>query len=111
LRSENPPEGARILQGYTIGTKEHIVPTGFIGFHRNLKNLQRVEKGSLTASDRAQRGSENRGRLTERGKERGMRAPELSRGQWPPVAGDRRKIARSRGSRRETESNGWRGRN
>jgi hypothetical protein len=51
LRSENPPEGARILQGYIIRTKEHIVPTGFIGFHRNLKNLQRVEKGSLTASD------------------------------------------------------------
>ena len=46
MRSENPPEGARILQGYTIGTKEHIVPTGFIGFHRNLKNVQRVEKGA-----------------------------------------------------------------
>jgi hypothetical protein len=44
LRRENPPEGARILQGYTIGTKEHIVPTGFIGFHRNLKNLQRGGK-------------------------------------------------------------------
>jgi hypothetical protein len=41
LRYENPPEGARILQGYIIGTKGHIPPTGFIGFHRNWKNLQR----------------------------------------------------------------------
>jgi hypothetical protein len=58
-----------------------------------------VENESLTALDRAQRGNENRGRLTERGKERGMRAPELGRGWWPPVAGDRRKIARSREQR------------
>jgi hypothetical protein len=45
LRWENPPEGAKSLQGYTIGTKEHIPPTGFMGFHRNLKNLQKIEKG------------------------------------------------------------------
>jgi hypothetical protein len=44
LRWKNPPEGAKSLQGYTIGTKEHIPPTGFIGFHRNLKNLQKVER-------------------------------------------------------------------
>jgi hypothetical protein len=48
LRWENPPEGAKSLQGYTIGTKEHIPPTGFMGFHRNLKNLQKVEKGVET---------------------------------------------------------------
>jgi hypothetical protein len=29
MRSENPPEGAKNLQGYTIGTIEHIPPTGF----------------------------------------------------------------------------------
>jgi hypothetical protein len=41
LRWENPPEGARNLQGYTMGTIEHIPPFGFIGFDRNLKNRQR----------------------------------------------------------------------
>jgi hypothetical protein len=51
LRWENPPEGAKSLQGYTIGTKEHIPPTGFIGFHRNLKNLQKVEKGVDTVKE------------------------------------------------------------
>jgi hypothetical protein len=38
---KNPPEGAKDLQGYVIGTMEHIPPTGFMGFHRNLKNLQK----------------------------------------------------------------------
>jgi hypothetical protein len=55
LRWENPPEGAKSLQGYTIGTKGHIPPTGFIGFHRNLKNLQKVEKVHSQLS-REQRG-------------------------------------------------------
>jgi hypothetical protein len=45
-RYENPPEGARILQGYMKGTKGHIPPTGFIGFHRNWKDLQRGGKGA-----------------------------------------------------------------
>jgi hypothetical protein len=34
LRSENPSEGAKNLQGYTIGTIEHIPPTVFTRFHR-----------------------------------------------------------------------------
>jgi hypothetical protein len=42
LRSENPPEGAKNLQGYTMGTIEHIPPFGFIGFDKNLKNGQGV---------------------------------------------------------------------
>jgi hypothetical protein len=34
LRSENPPEGARNLQGHSKATKEHIAQLGFTGFHR-----------------------------------------------------------------------------
>jgi hypothetical protein len=30
MRSENPLEGAKNLQGYIMGTIEHIPPTGFI---------------------------------------------------------------------------------
>jgi hypothetical protein len=30
LRSENPPEGAKNLQGYIMGTIEHIPRLGFI---------------------------------------------------------------------------------
>ena len=43
MRSENPPEGARILQGYIMGTIEHIPPLGFTGFDKNLKDGQGVE--------------------------------------------------------------------
>jgi hypothetical protein len=34
LRSENPPEGARNLQGHSMATKEHIAQLGFTRFHR-----------------------------------------------------------------------------
>jgi hypothetical protein len=34
LRSENPHEGARNLQGHSMATKEHIAQLGFTGFHR-----------------------------------------------------------------------------
>jgi hypothetical protein len=47
---KNPPEGAKDLQGYVIGTKEDIPPTGFIGFHRILKDLQKG--GSLPKRQR-----------------------------------------------------------
>jgi hypothetical protein len=65
LRSENPPEGAKNLQGYTMGTIEHILPFGFIGFDKNLKNGQGVETECLTASQTESR------REKDRGKERG----------------------------------------
>ena len=48
-----------------MGTIEHIPPFGFIGFDRNLKNGQRVEKECLTASQTESR------RERDRGKERG----------------------------------------
>jgi hypothetical protein len=34
LRYKNPPEGARNLQGYSMGTIEHIPPHGCTRFHR-----------------------------------------------------------------------------
>ena len=43
MRSENPPEGAKNLQGYTIGTIEHIPPTGFTRFDKKLRDGQGVE--------------------------------------------------------------------
>jgi hypothetical protein len=52
LRWENPPEGAKSLQGYIIGTIEYIPPTGFTRFHRILSDAQGVEKGSSGASNR-----------------------------------------------------------
>jgi hypothetical protein len=73
LRWENPPEGAKNLQGYTIGIIECIPPTGFTRFHRNLKNLQKVEKVH-TQHSRELRGSESEQELlTEEGRERGPR--------------------------------------
>jgi hypothetical protein len=65
LRWENPPEGARNLQGYTMGTIEHIPPFGFIGFDKNLKNGQGVENVCLTTSQTESR------REKDRRKERG----------------------------------------
>jgi hypothetical protein len=52
---KNPPEGAKDLQGYVIGTKEHIPLTGFMGFHRNLKNLQRGGKGVYSTEQGTER--------------------------------------------------------
>jgi hypothetical protein len=43
MRSENPPEGAKNLQGYTLGTIEHISPTGFTRFDKKLRDGQGVE--------------------------------------------------------------------
>jgi hypothetical protein len=70
LRWECPPEGAKDLQGYVIGTKEGISPTGFIGFHRVLKDLQKRGKGAaLVAWTERKRDREEK--LTERGKDEG----------------------------------------
>jgi hypothetical protein len=46
LRCENPPEGARNLQGCSRHTEEHISPHDFTGIHRDLKFVQKVEKGT-----------------------------------------------------------------
>jgi hypothetical protein len=67
LRWENPPEGARILQGYIMRTIEHIPRLGFTWFDKNLKDGQGVETGSLTASD------------TERERDRGGRGEPAHR--------------------------------
>jgi hypothetical protein len=41
LRYENPPEGAKGLQGYTIETLELIPPIGFTGIHRFGRDVKR----------------------------------------------------------------------
>ena len=58
LSSENPPEGARNLQGYSMGTIEHIPPHGCTRFHRIWNLGKRGGNGSLCSP-------EQRGRRTE----------------------------------------------
>jgi hypothetical protein len=104
LRWECPPEGAKSKQGYTIEIMQCISPTGFMGFHRNLKDLQKGEKGESStvcqAENSRERGEEKL--LTEGEEEGSPRSPEHGRRRWPPVeiAGEG-KIARRR------ELGGW----
>jgi hypothetical protein len=88
MRSENPPEGAKNLQGYTMGTIEHIPPTGFIGFDKNLKNLEvmqkeRIRELLLTRTER----EENRAAHRE-----GEEEPRhtIAGARWSPVDGEGR---------------------
>jgi hypothetical protein len=60
LRWENPPEGARNLQGYSRHTEEHIWPLGFARIDRKLNWEQKVEIGG--AQPRAEREREDIGR-------------------------------------------------
>jgi len=86
LRWECPPEGAKNRQGYTLEILELISPTGFIGFHRNWKDLQRGGKGANSTQGTER--EKNRGGsvlLTEGGKENLARSPEDRRRWWPPV--------------------------
>jgi hypothetical protein len=88
------------LQGYTIETLELKPPSGFTGIHqisRNLKSCTKREKRGTAAHRKRGRGEQREDLLTEEG-------DEVAGGRWPPVAGVRRNIARSRGGRRETES-------
>jgi hypothetical protein len=84
---KTPPEGAKDLQGHVIGAKEDIPPTGFIGFHRMLKDLQ---KGGSLPRDRERERQGNQESCSPRGKSSGEVAG-AQRGRWPPVAGDRRR--------------------
>jgi hypothetical protein len=60
LRWENPPEGARNLQGHSMATREHISQLGVTGIHRIWRISQRVEMGA----------SQETGAHTERKRER-----------------------------------------
>jgi hypothetical protein len=92
LRWENPPEGAKSLQGYTKGTIEYIPPTGFTRFHRNLKKITRGEKGGYcnTAGKETEGKRQMNGLLTEREKASpGTRSPEHGGRRRGEVAGGR----------------------
>jgi hypothetical protein len=107
LRWENPPEGAKNLQGYSIHTETHKPQQGFTRFQEIWSVAQKGEVRDYSSPERE--GEENRGRglLTEGGKERWPRLPEHRRRWWPPVVGERRRggeeIARSRGQRELAE--------
>jgi hypothetical protein len=67
LRCENPPEGAKNLQECSRHTEKHKWPLGFTGFHRELKDVQKVEKGDFTgdrSTYREKKGKGERGVLT-----------------------------------------------
>jgi hypothetical protein len=91
LRWENPPEGAKNLQGYSIHTETHKPQQGFTRFQEIWSVAQKGEVRDYSSPERE--GEENRGRglLTEGGKERWPRLPEHRRRWWPPVVGERRR--------------------
>ena len=67
LRSENPPEGAKNLQGYSIHTETHIPQLGFTGIHRDLRFAQKV--GRRASAQQNREGGRTKGEmglLTER---------------------------------------------
>jgi hypothetical protein len=78
LRVETLPKGARNLQGYSMGTLEHIPPFGFTGFDRNLIWAQKGWRGVLKAGiDREKkRERESRGCSPEREGEKHVVAVE-----------------------------------
>jgi hypothetical protein len=98
---ENPPEGAKDLQGYVIGTKKHISPIGCMGFHRNL-NLPPRERGKSSTAHQEQRTAE-RGKAAHRGGRGGEPKVTGARPGKMAAGGDRRRgeIARHR------ELGGW----
>jgi hypothetical protein len=115
MRSENPPEGAKNLQGYTMGTIEHIPPTGFIGFVKNLKNLQEVEKGAYcnTAGKETEGKRQMNGLLTKRKKASpGTRSPEHGGRRWgrSPATGRSRQRQRGNGRWQGERLSLWLGR-
>jgi hypothetical protein len=108
LRWENPPEGAKNLQGYTMGTIEHIPPTGFIGFDKIWSFCTKGRSGSLCSPEQRESG-EQREWSAHRGRE----------GEGPKVAGAPSEMVAAGGRRTpegEKESSrdrerGWRGEN
>jgi hypothetical protein len=95
LRRENPPEGARILQGYIRGTKEHIPPTGFTGIDKDSRKNHKRWKKVNTVTDRKLRGSESGQELLTGEGHKSTRSPEIGhdgeedRWRWGRVARDR----------------------
>jgi hypothetical protein len=107
LRSENPPEGARILQGYIMGTIEHIPSLGFTGFDKNSKGGQgwRLEcQGAFQTESRGDRGKERGKDCSPRGKRRAQAHDCRSR--VVAGGGDRRRRGGNARDREETSAAG-----
>jgi hypothetical protein len=99
MRSENLPEGAKNLQGYIMGTIEHIPPTGFIGFDKNLKNLELMQMGRIREPLLTEPRGRRTGQLTEEGRRgaRGSRSTDGDGGRrWSEIAGGGEEIASGR---------------
>jgi hypothetical protein len=100
LRIETLPKGARNLQRYSMGTKEHIQPEGITGIHNNL-NLDHRGGGRVHWSiENKEKGEGARAtHLRGEGVSTGESSPEGSR-RWEGSP-ERGEIA---GEQRETES-------
>jgi hypothetical protein len=89
LRWENPPEGAKNLQGYSMGTLEHIPPYEFTGIWQEMEiGTKGWKLGESTAwrTEREDRGGKRL--LTE---EHWSGSLEHGRRQCTPVRGGRRR--------------------
>jgi hypothetical protein len=87
LRWENPPKGAKNLQGYSIHTETHIPQQGFTRFHRISQDFGSDAQGV------AQSKETERKREMQRG---GKREPELLTEEGRRGARGRRGIAGGR---------------
>jgi hypothetical protein len=103
LRWENPPEGAKNLQGYSRHTNHNRDSPDFSGFG---VFAQKREVGATAHQNRG-RGELREWSAHRGGKERGPKTPEHSGRWWPPVVGDRRW---ERGNHRGTERTSGEGR-
>jgi hypothetical protein len=98
LRWENPPEGARNLQGCSRHTEEHISPHDFTGIHRDLKFAQKV--GRRASAQQNREGGKLKGKWDCSPRE-GQGRYRVAGGS-PPGRGDRRRGWKSP----ETETSG-----
>jgi hypothetical protein len=97
LRWENPPEGAKNLQGYSIHTETHIPQQGFTRFLRIWSFAQKREMGASAHQNRGRGELRRDGLLTEEGRRgtRGRRSPVGDGGRrWREIAGGGAGVAR-----------------
>jgi hypothetical protein len=84
LRWENPPEGAKNLQGYSRHTEEHIWPLGFTGFHRKLELTHKGWKRGhhWAESERRERGEGKAAHQREKGRVQAQGRRRIAAGEW-----------------------------
>jgi hypothetical protein len=94
---ENPPEGAKNLQGYSIHTETHIPQQGFTRFLRIWSFCTKGRNRSLCSPEQRERRTKGDGLLTEEGRRgtRGRRSPIGDGGRrWREIAGGGEGVAR-----------------